>query len=141
MADVCIGMVLSGDQAIAREAVECILGQDGVDLEVFLVESDDGQSFPPSPDSRVRRLKPSRLPTQIQLLELLANESTAPFLLCLNPDQLLLPNALATVLADMRDDESIEMTYTLQFPADDIRPCFPGWVSPPVGQSAETARV
>jgi len=119
MALVCIGMVLSGSQAIAREAVECILGQDGIDLEVFLVGSDSDQSFPPSPDSRVRRLTRSRLPTQIQLLELLANESTAPFLLCLYPNQLLLPDALATVLADMRDDESIEMTYTLQFPADE----------------------
>jgi len=119
MAHLCIGMVLSGDQAIAREAVECILGQDGVDLEVLLVEGDDGQSFPPLPDSRVRLLKRPGMPTQVQLLELLANESTAPFLLCLDPHQHLLPSALATVLADMRDDESIEMTYTLQFTADE----------------------
>ena len=112
-------MVLSGKPELDREAIESVLSQTGVDLELVLVESRGRRNLAPSIDTRVRNLRASRPPSRLRLLQRLAQESAAPFILCLDPEQQLLPGALASVLADMQNDQSIEMMYALQFPADE----------------------
>ena len=118
MADVTVGIVLSSGPDLYREAIDCVLDQDGVQVEVVVVGKSNRYSFESRPEPRVKFLDVPNLPTQAELLRLLAARGNAPFVMSLKAHEHLLPNALVTLVTRMHASEKIDMAYALPFPAD-----------------------